>query len=162
VNTSLPNLSLAGGSGVNDLDNPALYDGVLWRRFWAYAVDALILGAVNLALHAFLIVVTVFTLGLLAPLLAVVSFLTLGVLYDTLMIGGAKSSTPGMRLLGLKALSAVGPAPDRVQAFVMSLLFYVSVSASFGLVLLVPFFTQRSRMIHDLLSGILIARRAGD
>jgi uncharacterized RDD family membrane protein YckC len=146
------------------LDNPALYDGVLGRRFWAYVVDVLLIAAANVAVHVALFTMGIVTIGILMLpamiLMALISFLPLAILYDTITIGGYKASTPGMRLFGLEAQSTTtGGRPDYVQAFVMSLLFYVTLSATAGLLLLVMFFTRRNMALHDILSGIVVTRR---
>jgi uncharacterized RDD family membrane protein YckC len=148
------------------LDNPALYDGVLGRRFWAYVVDVLLIAAANLVVHVALFMMGVLTIGILMlpamAIMAVISFLPLAILYDTITMGGYKASTPGMRLLDLQAHSTTtGGRPDYVQAFVMSLLFYVSLFVTSGLLLLVMFFTRRNMALHDILSGIVVTRRIG-
>lgn len=148
------------------LDNPSLYDGVLGRRVWAYIVDVLLIAAANVAVHVALFTMGVVTIGILMLpamlLMALISFLPLAILYDTITLGGYKASTPGMRLFGLQAHSATtGARPDYVQAFVMSLLFYVTLSATAGLLLLAVFFTRRNMALHDILSGIVITRRIG-
>jgi uncharacterized RDD family membrane protein YckC len=148
------------------LDNPALYDGVVSRRFWAYIVDVLLIAAANVVVHVALITMGVVTFGLLLlpamAIMAIISFLPLAILYDTITLGGYKASTPGMRMFGLQAHSTTtGGRPDYVQAFVMSLLFYVTLSATAGLLLLVVFFTRRNMALHDILSGIVVTRRIG-
>ena len=148
------------------LDNPALYDGVLGRRFWAYFVDVLLIAAANVAVHVALFMMGVLTIGILMLpamiLMALISFLPLAILYDTITMGGYKASTAGMRLFDLQVQSTTtGGRPDYVQAFVMSLLFYVTLSATAGLLLLVVFFTRRNMALHDILSGCVITRRIG-
>lgn len=148
------------------LDNPALYDGVLGRRAWAYLVDVLLIAAANVAVHVALFMMGVLTIGILMLpamlLMAFISFVPLAILYDTITLGGYKASTPGMRMFGLQALSTTtGGRPDYVQAFVMSLLFYVTLSATAGLLLVVVFFTRRNMALHDILSGIVVTRRIG-
>jgi len=148
------------------LDNPALYDGVLGRRAWAYLVDVLLIVAANVAVHVALFMMGVLTIGILMLpamlLMALISFVPLAILYDTITLGGYKASTPGMRMFGLQAHSTTtGGRPDYVQAFVMSLLFYVTLSATAGLLLVVMFFTRRNMALHDILSGIVVTRRIG-
>ena len=148
------------------LDNPALYDGVLGRRAWAYLVDVLLIVAANVAVHVALFMMGVLTIGILMLpamlLMALISFVPLAILYDTITLGGYKASTPGMRMFGLQAHSTTTAGrPDYVQAFVMSLLFYVTLSATAGLLLVVMFFTRRNMALHDILSGIVVTRRIG-
>jgi uncharacterized RDD family membrane protein YckC len=153
--------------GDDMLDNPILYDGVLSRRFWAYIVDVLLISLLNLAVHVALFMMGIVTIGILMlpamALMAVISFLPLALLYDTLTLGGAKAATPGMRLFDLESHSnTTGGRPDYFQAFVMSLLFYVTLFATSGLLLLVVFFTRRNMALHDILSGVVVTRHIGE
>jgi uncharacterized RDD family membrane protein YckC len=50
------------------------------------------------------------------------------VLYDTVLIGGRGSATIGMRLMGLKIVNTQNEEPAYLQAFVLSVLFYLSVT----------------------------------
>ena len=56
-----------------------------------------------------------------------VACLPLAIAYDTILIGGGDGATPGMRLFGIEARSLNGGRPDYFQAFLMTLLFYVTV-----------------------------------
>ena len=165
MSTSSSSFSFAGRGYADDgfLDNPALYDGVLGRRFWAYVVDLILISAVNAAIHITLFFLIFASLGLLLVpallIMALVSFFPLAILYDTLTLGGSKSATPGMRLFDIELYSTAGGRPDYLQAFVMSLLFYVSFSVTSGLILLLVFFTRRKMALHDILSGCVFARR---
>jgi uncharacterized RDD family membrane protein YckC len=145
------------------LDNPALYDGVLGRRFWAYIVDAVLIALLTVALHVALFMIGVATFFILMlpamAIMAVVSFLPVAILYDTLTMGGTKAATPGMRLMDIELQSTTSERPSYAQAFVMSLLFYVSFIATSGLILLVVFFTKRNAALHDILSGVVFTRR---
>lgn len=165
MNTSSTSFSFAGRGTSDDgmLDNPALYQGVLGHRFWAFMIDILLIAVANAAIHITLFVLIFASLGLLLlpalVIMALVSFLPLAILYDTLTLGGSKSATPGMRLFDIEVHSTAGGRPDYVQAFVMSLLFYVSFSVTSGLILLLVFFTRRKMALHDILSGCVVARR---
>jgi uncharacterized RDD family membrane protein YckC len=168
LSTNLQSLSLpdAGwtGSAPDPLARPALYDGILWRRSFAYLVDACLILAINVAIHVGLILVGIVTLGLLLPIvllaMSVIMFVTVAVLYDTLCVGGPKSATPGMRLFDVEARTWLGPRPDYLQAFLNSVLFYVSVSFTSFLILAVALFTPRHRALHDYLSGMVFVRRS--
>lgn len=145
------------------LDNPALYDGVLGRRFWAYLVDVLLIGAINVAVHVVMFVLIFASIGLLLLpallIMGVATFLSVAILYDTLTLGGSKAATPGMRLFDIELRDQEGGRPRYVQAFVMSLLFYVSFIATSGLIMLLALFTKRNAALHDILSGCVVARR---
>ena len=61
-----------------------------------------------------------------------------------------------MRLMRLKAINHQGNEPRNLQAFVLSVLFYLSVSFTFGFVLLVALFNNKGRCLHDILTGVFI------
>jgi uncharacterized RDD family membrane protein YckC len=168
LSTNLPSLSLpdAGwtGGAPDPLARPALYDGILWRRSFAYLVDACIIGVIDLAIHVGLVMLGIASLGLLLPIvllgLYLATFLTVAILYDTLLVGGPKSATLGMRLFDVEARNWPGPRPDYLQAFLNSALFYVSISFTSFLILAVALFTPRHRALHDYLSGMVFVRRS--
>ncbi len=119
---------------------PECYRGVLVRRVFAYWVDLLCIGLL-IALAWVL-----FILGLIP------------VLYHTLSIGGPRSATPGMRLTGVEVRSWTGERPSYLQAFVQTVLFYVTVYPTWSLVLLIALFNERRRTLHDMLAGTLVVR----
>jgi uncharacterized RDD family membrane protein YckC len=141
------------------LADPALYEGVRWRRILAYLIDACIILFIDAVVHALLVVLGLLTFGLAWLLLGPVTFVTVAVVYDTLLIGSSESATPGMRLFDLEARRADGGRPDRVQGFLMSALFYATVLLTSFLILVVTLFADRKRLLHDILSGVTIIRR---
>lgn len=164
--SNLPSLSLAepawSGEAPDPLAKPALYDGILARRGWAYIVDLAILLALDLTIHAALIVLGILSLGTLwlamGPLLALVSFIPIAVAYDTLLIGGKSSTTLGMRWLDVEARGWNGARPEIWQAFLNSVMFYATIGFTGLLILLVGLFTPRHRTVHDYLSGMVMVR----
>ena len=142
-----------------NLADSALYEGILGRRVGAYFVDAFLILTVNIALHILLLLMGLLTFGLSWLLLGPVTFLTVALAYNTLFIGGGEGATPGMRLFGIEARGLNGGRPDYFQAFLMTALFYATVTVTSFLVLIVAFFTEHNRTAHDLLSGITVIRR---
>lgn len=130
----------------------ASYDGIAWRRATAFLVDALILMAIFVSLMIFNVVTFFALTGLLTFLWPALLF----VLYDTVLIGGRGSATVGMRLMGLKTINQQGNEPAYLQAFVLSVLFYLSVTFTSGLILIVALFNSRGRCLHDILTGIFV------
>lgn len=159
--TKLPSLMLARSSqGLQlDSDDRALHDGILWRRVCAYCVDATVILTINVILHVLLFILGFLTFGLSWLLLGPITFMTVALAYDTLLIGGEKAATPGMRLFGVKMEGVEGRRPDYLQAFLMSALFYVTVPVTGSLVLLIALFTEGNRTAHDILSGMTAVRR---
>jgi uncharacterized RDD family membrane protein YckC len=123
----------------------------------AYLLDLCFIAVLGLALSIVLVVLTIVSFGLLyglwylAPLLAFA--------YHTLLIGGTRSSTWGMRLMGIEVADVDGGRPSYAQALVMTLVFYVSVLGTSYLVLLLALVTKHHRTLHDLLSGTVVLRR---
>lgn len=139
------------------LEAPELYDGVRLRRSLAFLIDLLVLGALYLALMLVGGALTLATLGLASPLVALAWGL-LFIAYPTWFIGGRERATLGMRALKLEAASADGGAPNYLQAFIFAALFWFLGGATGWLVLLVSLFNPRGRCAHDFLSGLLILR----
>lgn len=139
------------------LEAPELYDGVRLKRALAFLIDLLILGALYVGLLVLGGVLTIATLGLASPLVALAWGL-LFIAYPTLMIGGAGRATLGMKALGLQAATTEGRAPGYLQAFVFSALFWFLGGATGWLILLASLFNDRGRCVHDFLSGLLVLR----
>lgn len=142
------------GEPPKPLEEPELFDGVLWRRMIGYGIDVVILAVIFsvLGLLVFL------SFGLLAPInLAIAPFVPLA--YHTFFIG-RDGATPGMKLMDLETRTWTGGRPEYLQALVMTVLFYASIAVTWFLVLLVPLFNERRRTLHDLLSGIVVVRRS--
>jgi uncharacterized RDD family membrane protein YckC len=140
------------------LTRPDLFEGVLWRRFFAYLIDACCIGAIVVVLWFFFLLLTILSFGLLGPVL----WFLLGLVplaYHTFLVGGRRSATLGMRVFGLQMYAWDGTRPMLLQALVHTVLFYASVSATAGLILLFALFNRRRRTLHDILAGMLMLRR---
>ena len=128
------------------------FDGIAWRRTVAFLFDILIL----LAIFVSLWIVNIMFLGGLTALLTFLWPALLFVTYDTALIGGQSSATIGMRLMGLRTVTHEWGEPGYLQAFVLSVLFYLSITFTSGLILLVALFNNRGRCVHDMVAGILL------
>lgn len=159
--SNLPTLTFrdAAASGRQMTSDAADFRGVLWRRAGAYFVDATVIVTINVVLHVLLFILGFLTFGLSWLLLGPVTFLTVALAYDTLLIGSDKAATPGMRLFGVEMRGVEGQRPDYFQAFLMSALFYATVPVTGFLILLVALFTDGNRTAHDILSGMTAVRR---
>jgi uncharacterized RDD family membrane protein YckC len=138
------------------LSRPELFDGVISRRILAYLIDVAIL----LGVTGFLWILVVLTLGMLAPIATILTPL-IPLAYHTLLIGGHDSATLGMRMMGIHVRSLDGRAPDYLQAGLLTLLFYASMALT-GLLLIVAFFNERGRCLHDYLSGTITVVNVGE
>jgi|SRR5690554_4497559 uncharacterized RDD family membrane protein YckC len=133
------------------------FDGIIIKRCLAFLADlAVVLILLILATAAFG-VLGVISFGLLWPGAALTPLLVLA--YFTFSMGGRHSATPGMRWQGIELRAWNGNRPGYVQAFLQTVLFYVSVTIGTALVLLVPFFNRRRRCLHDYLCGTVFVRR---
>jgi len=135
--------------------DPELFAGVTGRRSAAFIIDMVIVGAIYAVLFVPLMIFNFVTFGLFAGLTGVV--VVLGpYLYSVLGLVSAGGGTPGMRAMGLEVRTLDGQPTEWLQAIVHVGLFWVSLSATAGLVLLVAMFNNRGRTLHDFVSGLIV------
>lgn len=144
------------GEPPEPLASPQYYHGVLIRRVFAYWIDLLCIGLLIALAWVVFSMLAIASLGLLSPLLLILGLIP--ALYHTLTIGGPHSATPGMRLTGVEVRSWTGERPSYLQAFVQTVLFYVTVYPTWSLVLVIALFDRRRRTLHDMLAGTLVIR----
>lgn len=138
--------------------DPARLEGVVWRRMIAYLVDMCVLGCLYVLAWIAAGPLVVLSLGLLlVPLVFLIGLIQIA--YHTLLIGGPRSATLGQRLLGIEVLRTDGGRPSYLQALIQTVIFYLTVSCTWGLILLVVPFNTRRRAVHDFLAGTLTLRR---
>ena len=131
--------------------------GSLGARFVAYLLDILFIFGFTALLTLLITVVGVVTFGLGWTLFAVLP--ASGVIYSAITVGGAKQSTIGQRLMGLRVVAPERGGPvDFISAAVHALLFYVAVSTFLLWCLDVAFGLMRAdrRLGHDLLIGLAV------
>ena len=130
---------------------PELFEGVLARRMLAFLIDVVIITVPVLFAALFILLFGLFTFGLgwflfwLLPAAATIW----AICYYGLTFGGAASATIGMRMLDLEMRTWYG-APA------YAIVFWVTVSALTPLVLLVGFFNERRRLLHDIVVGTVV------
>ena len=134
------------------LQDPELYDGLMSRRLFGYGVDVLFIMATLAALS----LIAFLTFGLLTPLVILVGP-AVPLAYHSFFIGRS-GATPGMAFFDVEMRTLDGRRPDYVQAFVMTVLFYLTVVVTSWLILLVALFNDRHRTLHDYLSGLVGVR----
>lgn len=139
----------------NPIDAPEYFAGIPFKRVAAYIVDMFVIAIFAAAVAIIAFVPVVLTLGMLKPfVVGIVALIPLS--YHTLMIGGDRSATVGMRLLGIEVRTMDGAEPGYVVALIQTVLFYVTISLTTWLILLVALFNNRHRTLHDFLCGTLI------
>ena len=140
------------------LVQPEYYDGVMLKRFLAYTVDTALIGSLLAVAYVVMLVAGLLTLGLTMPFLPLAAvFIPLG--SHTLPIASRHQATLGMRLFGLHVEAWNGHPPNLLQAFIRTALFFVSVTISGSLALLVIPFNARRLALHDLLSGTVVLNK---
>ena len=133
------------------------FDGIIIARCLAFIADLAVILVLLVTASILFGILGVLTFGLLWPGAALTPLLI--VAYFTLTLGGRNSATPGMRWQGIELRAWNGNRPGYLQAFLQTLLFYVTVTVGTALVLLVPFFNRRRRCLHDYLCGTVFVRR---
>ena len=159
---NLPGLSLSDtdwrDAPPDPFDWPELYDGLIWRRAIGYLIDIALIAALSLCAWMVLGVIGVLTFGLLAPL-GIIAIAVLPAAYHTLFVA-LRGATPGMALFDVEVRSWIGARPDVLQAFLLTVLFYLSVALTAWLILLIALFNDRQRTAHDYLAGTIAVRRS--
>ena len=156
--SKLPSLGIGGGSGETGTARHAdrrSFDGVLTRRVIAHIIDSIIVYAVTAAVVVVLALLNLVTLGLFAAPIVGLG-VVVPILYFTAFTGGAKSATPGMRMMNIELLSMTGGRPGYPKAGLRTLLWYASIVVLSTLILVVALFNERRRALHDILTGTAV------
>lgn len=135
------------------------YSGVLSRRVFAFIVDYIIVALLCIPAGVLLFFVSILTLGLGFFLYPVLFILVAG-LYFGWTLGGPYQASLGMRAMGITMVRVDGRRMDFLTAIVHLALFWILNSVLTPLIMLAGLFTDRSRLVHDLLLGTVIARTA--
>lgn len=154
----------AGDFGSPNPDWRSRLSGVLIARMLAYGIDLLVMGLLVSFYAALAFFFGFLTLGLtwlvypiLIPLVAL--------LYNGLTLSGERSATWGMRLMGVEVRNLDGSRVSFLTAAGHALLFYLTWSLSVvvpwltPIVLLIGLFRADRRMLHDMLTGVILVRR---
>jgi uncharacterized RDD family membrane protein YckC len=138
--------------------NPELFEGVLARRIVAFVIDLIILAVPILFAGMFIFAIGIVTLGLgfalygLLPALSVVWALV----YYGSCFGGPHSATIGMRIMDLEMRTWYGSPAYFVLGAVHAIVYWLTVSALSPLILIVGFFNDRRRLLHDIIVGTVV------
>jgi uncharacterized RDD family membrane protein YckC len=138
--------------------NPELFEDVLARRLVAFAIDLVIL-AIPVAMAAmFIFAAGIITLGLGFFLYVLVPPATIiwALAYYGITLGSPRSATIGMRVMDLEMRTWYGTPAYFVLGAVHAVVFWISVSTLTPLILLVGFFNERRRLLHDILLGAIV------
>jgi uncharacterized RDD family membrane protein YckC len=129
-------------------------DAVRRKRIIAFLIDFTLVTLLWLVACAVIFVLGIVTLGL-AWLLYGAVFPIVAILYSGIAISN-RSATPGMRAMGLVFRMETGERPNFWQGAFHVILFYLTMSFTGGLILLVSLFNSRKRLLHDILIGATV------
>lgn len=134
-----------------------LTDGVLSRRVCAWILDAVLLGIIAMMLWLAVTFFTLLTLGFGAPLFALLTFLPIA--YGWVALASSLQATPGQAMMGLIVVRDVDFGPPTALQALISVLGYAATMALGVIWCAVALVTTRHRTLHDIASGLLVARR---
>jgi uncharacterized RDD family membrane protein YckC len=142
--------------------NPELFDGVLARRLIAFVIDLIIIAIPVVLAGVFMAAATIATLGIAAIFFAFLSplfwplIVIWAIFYYGFTFGGGASATIGMRIMDLEMRTWYGSPAYFVLGAVHAVVFWLTISFLTPLVLLVCFFNERRRLLHDMLIGTIV------
>jgi uncharacterized RDD family membrane protein YckC len=142
--------------------NPELFEGVLSRRIMAFLVDFLVIAAPVVLAAMFIFAFGIVTLGLGWALYWILpgASVVWAIVYFGVTIGGPRSATIGMRVMDLELRTWYGAPGYFVLGAVHAIAFWFTVSFFTPFVVLVAFFNQRRRLLHDILLGTVVINNA--
>lgn len=137
---------------------PEYFEGVLARRLIAFLIDAVIILAPMVLASLFIFVFGFVTFGLGWYLFGLLSpaFVIWALAYTGLTLGGSRSATIGMRAVDIEMRLWYGAPMYSLLAVMSAVLFWVSISVLTPFVLLVGFFNERRRLLHDYILGTVV------
>jgi uncharacterized RDD family membrane protein YckC len=144
---------------------PELFDGLLARRVVAFLIDFVLIAVPVLLAAMFIFAFGIITLGLGFALYWMLPAATViwTLFYFGATLGSSASATIGMRVMDLEMRTWYGAPSYFVLGAVHAIAYWFTVSFFTPFVLLVAFFNERHRLLHDILLGTVVinnARRA--
>ena len=143
--------------------NPELFEGVLARRLLAFVVDVVIIATPVLLAALFILIFGFVTLGLGWALYWLLRPGTViwALCYYGMTLGSPASATIGMRVMDIEMRTWYGAPAYFVLGAVHALVYWAMVSFLTPFILLVAFFNERRRLLHDMLVGTIVINNAG-
>ena len=134
------------------------YQGVLSRRVFAFLLDYAIIALLWIPAAVVVFFLGILTLGL-GFMLYPALFAIVAMLYFGLTMGGPSQASAGMNVMGLMLARTDGRPVDFLTAIVHLVLFWIGNAVLTPFIVLVGLFTDRGRLLHDLLLGTVMVRR---
>jgi uncharacterized RDD family membrane protein YckC len=146
--------------------NPELFDGVPARRCVAFLIDVVIITLPVLLAIIFIFILGLLTLGLGWALYWLLwpAAVVWAILYYGFTFGGAASATLGMRIMDLEMRTWYGGPAYFALGAAHAIVYWITVSFLTPFILLIAFFNERRRLLHDMLVGTVVInnrQRAG-
>jgi uncharacterized RDD family membrane protein YckC len=141
---------------------PELFEGVLARRVIAFVIDFFIIAIPVVLAAMFIFAFGIITLGLGFALYWLLPPGTViwALVYFGLTLGAPPSATIGMRIMDLEMRTWYGAPAYFVLGAVHAIVFWLTISALTPFILLVAFFNDRRRLLHDILLGTVVINNA--
>lgn len=138
--------------------HPERFDGVLARRVIAFIIDFVIIAVPVVLAAMFIFAFGIVTLGLGFALYWLLPPATViwALVYCGVTLGSPASATIGMRVVDLEMRTWYGAPAYFVLGAVHAIVFWFTISALTPFVLLVCFFNERRRLLHDILLGTVV------
>lgn len=138
--------------------NPELFDGVLARRVVAFVIDAIIIVVPVMVVALFILVSGIVTFGLAWLLFGLLwpAAVIWAIVYYGLTFASPASATIGMRVMDIEMRTWYGAPAYFVLGSVHAVVFWITVSFLTPLILLVGFFNERRRLLHDIVLGTVV------
>jgi uncharacterized RDD family membrane protein YckC len=138
--------------------NPELFEGVLTRRCIAFLIDVTIIAVPVLLAAVFIFIFGLVTLGLGWALYWLLSPATViwAIAYYGFTFGSPASATIGMRVMDIEMRTWYGAPAYFVLGAVHAVVYWVTVSFLTPFILLIAFFNERKRLLHDMLVGTVV------
>ena len=135
------------------------YRGVLSRRIFAFLIDYAIVALLWVPAAVVVFFLGIITLGL-GWMLYPALFVIVAMLYFGLTVGGPNQASVGMNVMDLAVMRTDGRPMDFLTSVVYLVLFWIGNALLTPFILLIGLFTDRSRLLHDLLLGTVVVRRS--
>ena len=138
--------------------NPELFEGVLARRIVAFFIDLFVIAIPVVFAAIFIFAVGIVTLGVGFFLYALLppAIVVWALFYYGLTFGSPSSATIGMRVMDLEMRTWYGAPSYFVLGAVHAIVFWLTVSVLTPFILLVCFFNNRRRLLHDMTVGTVV------
>lgn len=141
--------------------NPELFEGVLARRVIALFIDIIVIAipVILVAIFIFIFGVITFGLGWLLFWLWWPAAVIWALIYYGITLGSPHSATIGMRVMDLQLRTWYGAPAYFVLGVAHAIVFWLTVSLLTPFILLVGFFNERRRLLHDFIVGAVVINR---